>query len=45
MIVFEWFYEKDDFFEQLLKVEQGYEVHIQIAIGLRICDPICENQA
>ena len=28
MIVFEWFYENNAFFEQLLKVEPGYEVFI-----------------
>ena len=27
MIVFEWFYENNEFFEQLLQVEQGYEVY------------------
>ena len=27
MIVFEWFYENNDFFEQLLKAEQGFEVY------------------
>ena len=26
MIVFEWFYENNEFFEQLLRKEQGYEV-------------------
>ena len=26
MIVFEWFYEKNDFFEKLLKDEPEYEV-------------------
>ena len=26
MIVFEWFYENNEFFEQLLQVENGYEV-------------------
>ena len=28
MIVFEWFYENNEFFEQLLQLEEeGYEVH------------------
>ena len=28
MIVFEWFYENNEFFEKLLQTEQGYEVYI-----------------
>ena len=37
MIVFEWFYEKNDFFENLLKAKQlkakqGYEVQYMITI-------------
>ena len=33
MIVFEWFYENNSFFEELLKSEQGneYEVHTSIS--------------
>ena len=34
MIVFEWFYENNDFFENLLKVEQGYEVQCMITITI-----------
>ena len=36
MIVFEWFYENNEFFEQLLKVEPEYEVRMhKLATNIR----------
>ena len=32
MIVFEWFYEQNETFEELLKVEEGYEVCMSFVV-------------
>ena len=41
MIVFEWFYEQNESFEQLLKVEEGYEVRMY-ELGSYLCICISE---